>query len=68
MAVDTSFASPSYGTVKIWSHERAPKALKTGNVTIVDVIDKESFYEILVDGFFKNLTDYCTTGQIFDVN
>lgn len=68
LAVDTSFASPSYGTAKIWSHDRSPKSLKTGNVTIVDVIDQESFYDILVDGFFKNFSDYCTTGQIFDVN
>lgn len=64
LAVDTAYNSPFYGTVKIWSHDRAPKAVKTGNVTFVDSIDKYGFYDILMDAYFQNYTNYCDDGSV----
>ncbi|WEJ95130.1 hypothetical protein PSN45_002642 [Yamadazyma tenuis] len=68
LAVDTSFNSPFYGTVRIWSHDRAPTAYKTGNVTIVDSIDQDKFYDILVDAYFQNYTNYCTGGNLTELD
>lgn len=68
LAVDTAYNSPFYGTVRIWSHDRAPKAIKTGNVTIIDSIDKDEFYDILMDSYFQNYTNYCTDGTLTELD
>ncbi|CCH43003.1 Pyrimidine-specific ribonucleoside hydrolase [Wickerhamomyces ciferrii] len=60
VAVDTSFYSPYYGSLKLYSHEWAPKSgYKVANATIVDKIDDEQFYNTVLDVFFKNWTQYC---------
>lgn len=67
LAVDTSFYSPFYGTVRIWNHDRAPRAIKTGHVTVVDSIDQDMYYDLLVDSLFSNYTGYCLNGTISDL-
>lgn len=64
LSVDTAFGSPFYGWARIWSHDRKPVALPTGNVTIIDSINKSAFYDDIVNAFFQNYTQYCTTGKV----
>ncbi|CAM9015352.1 hypothetical protein WICANDRAFT_87743 [Wickerhamomyces anomalus NRRL Y-366-8] len=60
VAVDTSFYSPFYGSLRMWNPEWAPKSgYKIANATIIDKIDDEKFYGLLIDTFFKNWTQYC---------
>lgn len=60
VAVDTSYYSPFYGSLRLYNPEWAPsKGYKVANATIVDKIDDDKFYGLLVDTFFKNWTQYC---------
>jgi inosine-uridine nucleoside N-ribohydrolase len=60
VAVDTSFYSPFYGSLRVWNPEWAPTAgVKVANATLVDKIDDEMFYNLLIDNYFKNWTQYC---------
>lgn len=63
VAVDTLFYSPFYGNLRIWGHEYAPHGMRTGNATIVNKIDNDGFYDLLVDTYFEDWRQYCITGK-----
>ena len=68
VAVDTSFNSPFYGTLRIWPANLAPrKGVRTGNATIITSIDHDRFYDLILDAFFKDWTHYCTSGAPLDL-
>ena len=49
--------------MRIWNKDWAPKkGFKTGNATLVDRVDDEQFYELLVDYLFQDWPQYCATG------
>lgn len=63
VAVDTSFYSPFYGSLRAWNPEWAPKnGVKVANATLIDKIDDQKFYGLLLDTYFKNWTQFCEVG------
>lgn len=64
-AVDTSYYSPFYGSLRIWGEEFAPKSSKTGNATIITKIDDDKFYDKLLEVLFTDWRQYCSSGQSY---
>lgn len=63
VSVDTSYYSPFYGSLRIYNPEYAPKGgYKLGNATIVTAIDDAKFYDMVVDLFISNWTQFCEVG------
>ncbi|KAK6455241.1 Inosine/uridine-preferring nucleoside hydrolase [Scheffersomyces xylosifermentans] len=62
VAVDTSFYSPFYGSLRIWGADYAPKGAITGNATIVNKINDDKFYDLLVSTYFQDWRQYCEVG------
>ncbi|KAH3675094.1 hypothetical protein WICMUC_002926 [Wickerhamomyces mucosus] len=62
-SVDTAFYSPFYGNLRIYNKEvNLPTATKTGNASLVDVVDQVKFFGLIEDILFKNWTQYCEVG------
>ncbi|KAI5953509.1 hypothetical protein KGF54_002881 [Candida jiufengensis] len=68
VAVDTQFYSPFYGSLRIWGNEFAPKGVKTGNATIVNQIDDDRFYNLILDVYLDEFRSYCSDGSITAYN
>ncbi|CAK9438075.1 uncharacterized protein LODBEIA_P24040 [Lodderomyces beijingensis] len=66
VAVDTQFYSPFYGSLRIWGHEFAPKGVKTGNATIINSINDDKFYDLLIDVYFDDFRSYCHDQSIYE--
>ncbi|KAI3405589.1 hypothetical protein KGF56_001607 [Candida oxycetoniae] len=64
VAVDTQFYSPFYGSLRIWGEEYAPRGVRTGNATVVNKINDSFFYDLLIDVYFEDFTQYCHNGVI----
>lgn len=60
VAVDTAFYSPFYGNLRVWNPDFAPTSgVQTANATLIDKIDSGMFFDLLLDTYFKNWTQYC---------
>jgi len=60
VSVDTGFYSPFYGNLRLYNPDWAPQnGYKVANATLVDTINDDQFYGLLVDTLFKNWTQYC---------
>ncbi|KAG7698339.1 hypothetical protein KL933_001285 [Ogataea haglerorum] len=65
-AVDTAFYSPFYGNLRVWGEQFAPTSgIKTGNGTFINAIQKDVFYDLMVEALFTDWRQYCHTGKIF---
>ncbi|KAG7812562.1 hypothetical protein KL921_001794 [Ogataea angusta] len=65
-AVDTAFYSPFYGNLRIWGKDFAPTSgIRIGNGTIINAIQDDLLYDLMVEVLFTDWRQYCHTGNIF---
>lgn len=63
-AVDTGFYSPFYGYLRIWNKDWAPTSgVRTGDCTMIDVVDYDPIYDMMIDILFSDWRQYCETGN-----
>ncbi|SCU82644.1 LAMI_0C00276g1_1 [Lachancea mirantina] len=64
VSVDTSYASPFYGNLRIVPADLRPKkGVRTSKAKLVTGIDVERFYGNVVNALVRDWSSYCSTGR-----
>lgn len=64
VSVDTSFASPFYGSLRMFpANLRAKKGVRTAKATMISSIDVDMFNGLIVGALVRDWTGYCQTGE-----